>query len=48
MGSVYLSEIAGLRGKLGLPVERDLHFVASKRLSEYADDARRARMIVTG
>ena len=48
MGSVYLSDIAGLRGKLGLPVERDLHFVARKRLSEYADDARRARMIVTG
>jgi hypothetical protein len=26
---------------LGLPVERDLHFVATKMLSAYADDARR-------
>jgi len=29
-----------VRGRLGLPVERDLHFVGEKPLSAYADDAR--------
>jgi len=47
MGSVYLSEIATVRGSLGLPVERDLHFTAKKPLSAYAADAHRARTIVT-
>jgi hypothetical protein len=41
LGSVSLSEIAALRGQMGLPVERDLHFTATKSLSVYADDARR-------
>jgi hypothetical protein len=40
MGSVSLSEITALRGKLGLPVERDLHFEAEKSLTAYADEAR--------
>ncbi|MBK6895809.1 MAG: DUF2958 domain-containing protein [Alphaproteobacteria bacterium] len=40
MGSVRLSEIASLRGRLGLPVERDLHFTGDKTLSAYADEAR--------
>ena len=40
LGSVSLSEITALRGKLGLPVERDLHFEAEKSLSAYADEAR--------
>lgn len=40
MGSVRLSEIAAVRGRLGLPVERDLHFTATKPLSVYADEAR--------
>jgi hypothetical protein len=40
MGSVSLAEIAVLRGKLGLPVERDLHFKAEKSLTTYADEAR--------
>lgn len=40
MGSVRLSEIASVRGRLGLPVERDLHFTGDKPLSAYADDAR--------
>ena len=40
LGSVSLSEIIALRGKLGLPVERDLHFEAEKSLSAYADEAR--------
>ena len=40
IGSVSLAEIAALRGKLGLPVERDLHFEAAKSLRAYADEAR--------
>lgn len=40
MGSVSLAEIAALRGKLGLPVERDLHFEATKSLTAYANEAR--------
>src|ERR1039458_3605177 len=40
LGSVSLSEITALRGKLGLPVERDLHFEAEKSLRAYADEAR--------
>ena len=39
LGSVSLSEIATLRGGLGLPVERDRHFKAAKKLSEYAEEA---------
>ena len=39
-GDINLPEIASLRGKLGLPVERDLHFTAIKTLIEYADEAR--------
>jgi hypothetical protein len=31
-----LSEIEDVRGKLGLPVERDLYFKAEHRLSTYA------------
>ena len=42
LGSVSLSEIASVRGRLGLPVERELHFKADRPLSRYADDARRA------
>jgi hypothetical protein len=41
LGSVRLSEIAAVRGRLGLPVERDLSFTATKTLSQYAADARR-------
>lgn len=40
IGSVSLAEIAALRGKLGLPVERDLHFEAAKSLAAYAEEAR--------
>ena len=46
LGDVRLSEIAGLRGQLGLLIERDRGFVASKTLSEYTEDARGARRIV--
>ena len=39
LGSVRLSEIAAVRGKLGLPAERDLWFEADKPLSAYAKEA---------
>jgi Protein of unknown function (DUF2958) len=40
LGYVSLAELASVRGKLGLPIERDLHFNASKTISAYADEAR--------
>ncbi|MBN9368419.1 DUF2958 domain-containing protein [Acidovorax sp. SDU_ACID1] len=46
MGWLDLSELASVRGRLGLPVERDLYFRAEKRLSAYARDARLAGRIV--
>ena len=46
LGWVSLQELATVRGRLGLPVERDLHFRAEKRLSAYARDARLAGRIV--
>lgn len=46
MGWVSLQELTTVRGRLGLPVERDLHFRAEKRLSAYARDARLAGRIV--
>ena len=42
LGSVSLSELASVRGRLGLPVERDRHFVAKKPLSAYAREASEA------
>jgi hypothetical protein len=39
LGSVSLSELEALRGRLNLPVERDLYFTATKTLSAYADEA---------
>lgn len=47
LGYLMLSEIQDVRGKLGLPVERDLYFKAEHRLSTYAKIARHAGMIVT-
>jgi hypothetical protein len=41
LGSVSLAELAAVRGRLGLPVERDLHFRPNKKLSEYAQEASR-------
>ena len=46
IGWVSLQELAAVRGRLGLPVERDLHFRAEKRLSAYARDARLAGRII--
>jgi hypothetical protein len=40
LGSVYLPELQALRGRLGLPIERDLHFKATHPLTVYADAAR--------
>ncbi|MBH5385732.1 DUF2958 domain-containing protein [Bradyrhizobium diversitatis] len=40
LGYVHLSEIKAIRGRLGLPVERDLHFTADKPISAYAAEAR--------
>ena len=45
LGSVRISEIASARGPLGLPIERDLHFVADKPISAYASEARAAQRI---
>jgi hypothetical protein len=45
IGWVSLGELAAVRGRLGLPIERDLSFRAEKRLSAYARDARLAGRI---
>lgn len=45
LGSVSLRELSALRGRLGLPVERDLHFAPMHTLSAYAAAARRAEAI---
>lgn len=46
LGFVRLSEIAALRGGLGLPVERDLSFRPDKPLSAYTAEATCAGYIV--
>ena len=46
IGWVSLSELASVRGRLGLPVERDQYFRAEKRVSAYARDVRLAGRIV--
>lgn len=47
LGNVYLPELVALRGKLGLPIERDLHFKATHPLSMYARAARSRSGITT-
>ena len=47
LGYVSLSEVQSVRGRLGLPVERDRHFIATKPISAYAREARLAEHIVT-
>jgi hypothetical protein len=42
LGSVSIAELAALRGRLGLPVERDRHFTATKPISAYASEAMRS------
>ncbi|OWK21500.1 transposase [Mesorhizobium amorphae CCBAU 01583] len=41
IGSLSLSELTAVRGRLGLPVERDLYFKPDKPLSAYASEAHR-------
>jgi hypothetical protein len=45
LGYVRISELAQIRGRAGLPVERDLYFKTDKTLSQYADEARRLERI---
>ena len=40
LGYVSLNELDSLRGPMGLKVERDLHFTASKTLADYATEPR--------
>jgi hypothetical protein len=47
LGYVSLAELSLVRGQLGLPVERDRHFVANKSISAYADEARSRGHIIT-
>ena len=46
LGYVSLTELEGFGEKRGLPIERDLHFIADKPLSGYAREARLAGRIV--
>lgn len=45
MGRVSLMELSEVRGMMKLPIEQDLHFRATQRLSEYAKEARMAGRI---
>ncbi len=47
LGYVSLLELRTVRGKLGLPIERNLHFKADKPISAYTDEARARGHIVT-
>ncbi len=40
LGSVARFELEEIQGPAGLTIERDIHFEATKTLSEYADEAR--------
>lgn len=46
LGTVRISELMTLRGKIGLPVERDRHWKARGPISAYVDAAFRAERIV--
>jgi len=45
LGSVRISEIESVRGRLGLPVERDRHFSTTRTISALAAEARAAGCI---
>jgi hypothetical protein len=45
LGSVSIAELESVRGALRLPIERDEHFIPTKTLSAYADDASKAGAI---
>jgi hypothetical protein len=42
-----MAELESVRGRLGLPVERDLYFNPTKTISAYADEAWKAGGIRT-
>jgi hypothetical protein len=46
IGSVRLSDIARVKGHLGLSVERDTLFKAKMTLNQYAEEARRQQILV--
>lgn len=46
LGCVALTELASIRGRLGLPIERDRHFHPDKPLSAYAAEAERTGRII--
>lgn len=46
IGSVRLSELQAIRGRIGLPVERDCQFEAKHPLSFYANETQRRGNIV--
>jgi len=46
LGTVSLRELASVRGRLGLPVERDRFVRLDKPLSVYAEAARTAERII--
>jgi hypothetical protein len=39
LGEVSREELESLQGPLGLKIERDIHFVPDKTLTEYAEEA---------
>ena len=47
LGYVSLAELQSVRGRFGLPIERDLHFIATKAISAYAREARLAGRTMT-
>ena len=47
LGWVSLAELAEIRGQLGLPVESDQNFTATKSIGAYAHEARLAGRILT-
>lgn len=47
LGYVRISELERVRGRLGLPLERDRHFRPDRTLSAYAEAARRQGAIRT-
>ena len=46
LGDVPITELEALRGRLGLPVEKDAHFRATKPLSEYTAVAHANQRII--
>jgi len=48
LGSVFVPELESVRGRLGLPIERDLHFAPGFTIGVYARAALEARRIVEG